>query len=221
MKPAAVLWTGGKDSALALHAAAAHGCEARCLVTFAPPEPDFLAHPLPVMALQARSLGLPHRVLTVAKPFETGYEAALRTLRDEAGIECVVTGDIAAVDGRPNWIAERCHAVGMQACLPQWGRDREALLGQLLEAGFRVRISCVDTQRLDADWVGRELDAEAIAGLRSIHLRNGLDMCGENGEYHTLVVDGPSFARPVAIRDWTLKIAGPLAYMHIRDAVLA
>src|SRR5579875_2179050 len=101
MKPAAVLWTGGKDSALALHAAAAHGCEARCLVTFAPPEPDFLAHPLPVMALQARSLGLPHRVLTVAKPFETGYEAALRTLRDEAGIECVVTGDIAAVDGRP------------------------------------------------------------------------------------------------------------------------
>ena len=57
---AAVLWTGGKDSALALHEARLNGCRVRCLVTFASPEPNFLAHPLAFMKLQATALALPH-----------------------------------------------------------------------------------------------------------------------------------------------------------------
>lgn len=221
MQDAAVLWTGGKDSALALYEAGRNGCRVRCLATFAPPQPDFKAHPLTVIRLQAQALGLPHHVLPVTAPFAAGYETALRKLRDEFGVGCAITGDIDEIDGKPNWIGERCRAVGMRVHLPLWGRERELLLEQLLERGFRTRISCVDMRRLDASWVGRELDGSSIAELRAVHARTGIDLCGEEGEYHTLIVDGPSFARLVEIRSRATRTVGPLAYMVIQDAVLA
>ena len=70
---AAVLWTGGKDSALALHEARQAGCRVRGLVTFAPPEPDFLAHPIAFMKLQAAALALPHWLWPVHEPFHESY----------------------------------------------------------------------------------------------------------------------------------------------------
>jgi uncharacterized protein (TIGR00290 family) len=215
-----MLWTGGKDSALALYEAGRGGYRVRCLVTFAPPEPDFLAHPLAVVAMQARALALPYRVLTVRAPFEAGYEAGLRRLRDEMGIDCVVTGDIAEVNGNPNWIRERCRSVGMSAHTPLWGRDRHGLLRQLRERGFKARFSFVDTRWLDASWVGRELDDAAVAELHAVRARTGLDLCGEQGEYHTLVVYGPGFARAIDIRSYSARIAGSLACMEVHEVAL-
>src|SRR5512143_1795281 len=109
----AVLWTGGKDSAMALYEAGRMGYAICCLVTFAPAGARFLAHPLTMMKMQSEALTLPHRVFTVVEPFEDGYEAALRQLKDELGIDRVVTGDITEVEGRPNWIRERSRPVGM------------------------------------------------------------------------------------------------------------
>src|ERR1043165_5793914 len=94
---AAVLWTGGKDSVLALHEARRSGCRVRCLVTFAPPEPDFLAHPVAFMKLQSEALGLPHLVWPVHQPFAESYEAGLRWLQETMNIDTVITGDIAEV----------------------------------------------------------------------------------------------------------------------------
>ena len=153
MRHAAMLWTGGKDSALALSEAKALGYTVRCLVTFAPPNPTFLAHPMAFIELQAQALGLPHRIVTVSKPLEYAYEAGLSQLRDETGIDGVITGDIAEVDGHPNWIRERSTAIGMRVSTPLWGRDRTTLLRRLRRAGFRIRISCVDTRRMSRDWV--------------------------------------------------------------------
>ena len=110
---AAVLWTGGKDSALALHEAQIAGCSVRCLVTFAPPQPAFLAHPLSIMALQAQALALPHLVWPVREPFADDYEAGVRWLKETRGIDTVITGDIAEVAGHPNWIRERATRLGM------------------------------------------------------------------------------------------------------------
>ncbi len=83
---AAMLWTGGKDSAMALYEADQNGYCVRCLVTFAPPEPDFLAHPLSFIKMQAQALALPHYVLPINAPFEQSYETGLRRLRDEMGL---------------------------------------------------------------------------------------------------------------------------------------
>src|SRR5581483_8991573 len=101
MQNAAMLWTGGKDSALALHEAVLYDCRVRCLVTFAPTDPDFLAHPLAFIKLQAQALNLPHHVLSIQEPFAQGYETALAQLRDEMNIDAVITGDIAEVAGSP------------------------------------------------------------------------------------------------------------------------
>jgi len=221
METAAVLWTGGKDSSLALHEAAREGCDIRCLVTFAPVNPEFLAHPPAFLKLQAESMELPHHLVTVEEPFERSYEAGLRRLREEMGIGTVITGDIAEVGGNPNWVRERSRPVGMRVHTPLWGRDRLALLEELLARGFRVIFSCVDTRRLGAEWVGRELDEAAIAALRGIRERNGLDLCGEEGEYHTLVTDGPAFTRAIRIRSHATRTRGTLAYMEIREMELA
>ena len=217
MKNSAMLWTGGKDSALALHEAEDNGFDVRCLVTFAPPQAKFLAHPLSIIKLQAEALSLPHYVLPVCAPFEAGYEAALHKLRNEMDVHCVVTGDIAEVAGHPNWIRERCRPLGMQVYTPLWGRDRTALLRRLLKLGMKVRFSAVDTRWLDAAWVGRELDSQALAELQAIRKRNGLDLCGEEGEYHTLVVDGPRFMRGVSISAYSTGMRGSLAYMEISN----
>lgn len=217
---AAMLWTGGKDSALAMYEAGQNGYSIRCLVTFAPPEPDFLAHPLGFIKMQARALALPHYVLTVNPPFEKSYEAGLRRLRDEMCIACVITGDIAEVGGNPNWIRERSRPVGMNVHTPLWGRDRGVLMQQLLDLEFKVRFSCVNTRRLDKSWIGRELDASALAELSAIGRQTGLDLCGEEGEYHTLVVDGPQFSSGISIRSYSRRTANSLAYMEIHGLEL-
>jgi uncharacterized protein (TIGR00290 family) len=221
MQNAAMLWTGGKDCSLALHEAGRDGYDVRCLVTFAPLNPNFLAHPPAFIKMQAEALTLPHYILSISEPFEKSYETALCGLRDEMGISTVITGDIAEVGGSPNWIRERSRPVGLNVHTPLWGRDRLALLRQQLAGGFKIMFSCVNTRWLEASWVGRELDDSAIADLRDVHDRTGLDLCGEEGEYHTLVTDGPSFTRPICIRSHSKRTRDVLAYMEIHELQLA
>jgi uncharacterized protein (TIGR00290 family) len=216
-----MLWTGGKDCSLGLHEARRDGYDIRCLVTFAPPNPNFLAHPSAFIKLQAQALALPHHILSINEPFAQSYERALGKFRDEMGIETVITGDIAEVNGSPNWIRERGGPVGMKVHTPLWGRDRLTLLRQQLASGFKVIFSCVNTRWLASSWVGRELDESAIAGLREVRDHTGLDLCGEEGEYHTLVTDGPSFTRPIQIRSYSTRAKALLAYMEIHDMELA
>lgn len=194
----AVLWTGGKDSALALHRSAALGV--RELVTFVPPNAHFQAHNLDLMTCQARALGLPHRRIEIGFPYRRGYEDALAELR-ASGIERVVTGDIAPVDGQPNFISSCAEQVGLAVALPLWGVDRRAHLRQILELGFDVVLTFVNEPWLDRTWVGRHLDAQALLELDQLSLENGLDPAGENGEYHSMVVGGPGFR-------WSLEVEG-------------
>lgn len=220
MQNAAMLWTGGKDSSMALYEADQDGYCVRCLVTFAPPEPEFVAHPLAFIKMQAQALALPQYVLPISAPFEKSYETSLCRLRDDMDIQCVVTGDIAEVNGHPNWIRERTRPIGMSVHTPLWGRDRNALLRQLLDRGFEARVSCVHTRWLNEHWIGRELNHSAIAELRVVRERTGLDLCGEEGEYHTLVIDGPQFTRGIDIRSYSQRTADSLAYMEINESAL-
>ena len=217
----AVLWTGGKDFAMVLYEVGRRGCAACCLVMFAPPGARFPAHPLAMMKMQAEALKLPHRVFTVGEPFEDGYEAALRQLKDDLGIDHIVTGDIAEVNGQPKWIREPSRPVGMNVHTPLWGRDRSSLLRQFLERGFKARFSCADMRWLDKSFAGRELNDAAIAELAIIHEQTGLDLCGEEGEYHTVVLGGPSFRQGVEIRSFSVRIWGSLAYMEFQECELS
>ena len=198
----AVLWTGGKDSALALHRSAGLGVTE--LVTFVPPEAHFQAHDLELMAWQARAVGLPHRRVVVGFPYQPGYERALAELR-ASGIERVITGDIAPVDGQPNFIAQCAERVGMSVSLPLWGVDRREHVQQIVALGFDVVLTFVNEPWLAASWVGRHLDARALSELADLSRLNGLDLAGENGEYHSMVLDGPGWLSALAITGCVLS----------------
>lgn len=185
----AVLWTGGKDCALALHRVRP---SVRELVTFVPPHADFKAHDLRLIAAQARTIGLPHRSLLVEAPYDRGYEVALTQLR-ESGIERVVTGDIAEVERQPNFISLRAARVGIEVALPLWGVDRGAHMQELVSLGFEIVFTYVNEPWLGPSWAGRRLDATALSELCALSRQNGLDMAGENGEFHTMVLSGPAW----------------------------
>jgi uncharacterized protein (TIGR00290 family) len=212
-KRAAVLWTGGKDCSLALHEARESGLSVEELVTFAPPSPVFLAHPLPFLKLQAAAMGLRHRVVTVRPPMEAGYVQAVKALQSE-GIGTLVTGDIAEVGGSPNWMREVSRGTGLELLTPLWGRDRRGVLSDLLDGGFKAVFSLVKKPWFTRAWVGRVIDRRVVEELAS--LVPCPDLCGENGEYHTLVLDGPLFKKAIQLASFDVGERDGMMYMEIK-----
>jgi diphthine-ammonia ligase len=218
-KRAAVLWTGGKDCALACYEAGQAGCNVACLVTFAPEKPDFLAHPMEVMKFQAQALGLPHKVIQISKPYDTSYTAAIAALHEKQGIEVLITGDIAEVDHQPNWIRERSKGTGVEVVTPLWDYDRADLIRRLISDNFKVIFSCVKLPWLNAGWLGREITWETLEELSKLSASNGLDICGENGEFHTLALDAPFFKKRIKI-DYRPAGNDTMFYMKLQNVSL-
>lgn len=218
---AVALWTGGKDSALALHEARLWGYDIVGLATFVPDGGDFLAHPLGIIKLQSEALKVPHVCLRVDQPFATSYEAAIDRIAASLEVAALVTGDIRPVDGYPNWIKERCRSVGVEVVMPLWGRDGTELLEEFLSCGFAAIFSCVKKPWFTEDWLGARLDHRALEALRTISAETGLDICGEQGEYHTLVIDGPGFERSIGIGACSRRSRDTISYLEIADAALA
>jgi uncharacterized protein (TIGR00290 family) len=211
---AAVLWTGGKDSALAHYEAVRAGFHVTRLATFAPPSARFLAHPIEVMAAQAEALGLPHTIIEIAEPYAERYEAAIRSLRDDYHIGVLVTGDIDLVGGEPNWVRERAASTGVEVVTPLWDCDRTGLLRRLLSAGFTLVFSCVKHAWLGPEWLGREITWETLGELRTISAATGLDLCGENGEFHSLTLNGPLFRHPIHLT-WSPEHTDEMSWLRI------
>jgi uncharacterized protein (TIGR00290 family) len=120
------------------------------------------------------------------KGYEGAFVDTLKVLR-ERGHRVGVFGDIDLLPHR-EWEEKVCAAAGMRAHLPLWQRDRTALAREFLTLQFRAVVVCVDSRHLGDEYCGREYDAQFLADLP-----RGVDACGENGEFHTLVYDGPAF----------------------------
>jgi diphthine-ammonia ligase len=217
---AAVLWTGGKDCAYAFYEAVSEGIEVVALLTFVPPGAEFHAHPLEVMRSQAEAVGLPHIEAVVSQPYEEGYRRAILEAAKTLQLDVLITGDIDEVAGAPNWIRERCAGTGIEVLTPLWQRDRASLLQGFLVAGFEAVISCVRAP-LTPGWLGRRLDHETVAALQDLADESAIDLSGEQGEYHTIVVDGPIFERRVQLQTKDYVEAGDLAYLRIEAAATA
>jgi diphthamide synthase (EF-2-diphthine--ammonia ligase) len=108
------------------------------------------------------------------------------------GIRHIVYGDLFLEDIRA-YRERQMDAAGMQALFPLWGRDTRALAGAMIASGLKACVACVDTRRLDRSFAGRSFDEGFLRDLPQ-----GIDPCGENGEFHTVVTAGPIFAAPVA-----------------------
>jgi diphthine-ammonia ligase len=217
---AAVLWTGGKDCNLALYEAKKAGYDIIALITFAIGESRFLAHPVHVMKQQAQALRITHLIIPVSEPYKESYEHAIAEIKQTHAIATLVTGDIAEVHGNSNWITERSKPCGMEVYLPLWQLKREHLLQQLMELNFKTIFSCVKEPWFTQDWLGRELNGETLEELKLLHENKGLDICGEQGEYHTLVLDGPEYKQELAIDAFVNQKEDALFYMKIGNVVL-
>lgn len=185
-----MLWTGGKDCALAMHWCMEQGIEITHLVTFVPPDAHFRAHPLHVMQAQVEAVGKPWLRPVVTEPHFESYRTALASMKRDFGVDAVITGDISLVDGHPNWIRQCAEGLGIEVLTPLWELDRADLLDALLTDCIEAMISAVRLSAMDESWVGRKLDAQAIDELTGL---DGVDPCGENGEYHSIVLNAPYF----------------------------
>jgi len=193
----AVMFSGGKDSMLALDRAVRAGVAAPTLLTLydaASQRVRFHGVPLAVMRAQADALGLAARhVPTTPATFEAVFLAALAALHDD-GISGVIFGDIHLADVRA-WYEERVRAAGLAHVEPLWGEAPGALVREGVACGHRALITCVEEATADPAWLGCVIDERLIAEFE----QRGIDPCGERGEYHTLVTDGPLFQRPLAV----------------------
>lgn len=212
-----VLWTGGKDSCIALHEAVKAGHEVQCLATFAPEQPDFLAHPLDAVKLQASVTGFEHRQMTVIAPYRESYVEQLRRLKEELGTGQVVTGDIDEVDGCASWMESCCREAGMALWRPLWKMDRVEVMRKLDEFGIRFLVSCVMSEKLDASWVGREFGAGNYAELLQVSQLSKIDLCGENGEYHTLVTDAALYDSRLSPSAFSTGSRNGFYYLAVKD----
>jgi uncharacterized protein (TIGR00290 family) len=198
---AVLAWSGGKDSAFALHALRqGGGTEVTALLTTVDEETGRGAvHDLPAefLAAQARAAGLPLVTVPLPRPCpNTAYEArmagALAPFR-AAGVARVVFGDLFLTDIRA-WREAQMAALGMEAVFPLWNRPTDALAREMIAAGLSARLVAVDTARLDAAFAGRAFDAALLADLPP-----DVDPCGERGEFHTAVTAGPMFRDPLQV----------------------
>jgi len=189
--------SGGKDSLLAIWHARQRGVRLETLLTMFD-ETGLLSrsHAIPreLMQLQADALGL-RSVGPCASwaDYEQVFVGALRELH-AAGHRIAVFGDI-DLEPHREWEERVCAAAGLRACLPLWHRDRRELADEVLTLGFRALVVCTDSRCLGDEFCGREFDARFLAELPS-----NVDPCGENGEFHTFVYDGPLFRNAVSVR---------------------
>jgi len=198
-EPVLFCWSGGKDSAMALHALL-QDPQARvvALLTTVTEGYDRISmHGVrrELLQRQAESIGLPlHEVFIppecVNSIYETRMEAALRT-HFENGVRKAAFGDIFLEDLRA-YREKNLARIGMTALFPIWKRDSAELIDSFHALGFRSIAVCVDPKVLDGSFAGRELDASFFADLPP-----QADRCGENGEFHTFAFDGPIFKEPI------------------------
>ncbi|MGN6202834.1 MAG: diphthine--ammonia ligase [Solirubrobacterales bacterium] len=187
-------WSGGKDSALALYEAVRAGAEPRLLVSMMTEGGErSRSHGLSreLLQAQAQALGVPIRF--GAASWE-GYEDELRRQLTAAvaehGVVAGVFGDKEKASPH-EWVERVCAEAAARALLPLWQRDRRRLMQDLLESGFEAVIVAVRDGILSPELLGRTIDDELVEEIAAA----GSDPAGENGEYHSVVVDGPLFRR--------------------------
>ena len=191
-----VSWSGGKDAYLALLKAREAGLQPGCLLTFINKDSCSMSHNLPVELLsgQARALNLPQILEPVTwDSYEETFHRVSCELKQK-GFTGGVFGDINITEHR-HWLEKACARVAVNCYLPLWGLQEEDILSELLALKAELLIVALRKDLLEDKWLGRLLNVDFIQEVKC----RGLSPCGESGEYHTLVVNGPLFKEKLEV----------------------
>ncbi len=192
-------WSGGKDCCLALYRAMKLGYKAGVLLNFisgATGRGCFHGLAGSLLRRQAELLGIPLAQRPVSpdmQEYEKEFKAAVQDIRGDT-ISHMVFGDIYLLDHH-SWVQRVCSEIDIIPLQPLWNEPVDDLIAGFCGAGFKAVIISCRSDLLGKEYLGRYVDRELADELK----KKGICPCGENGEYHTLVVDGPIFSRPLRI----------------------
>jgi uncharacterized protein (TIGR00290 family) len=209
-------WSGGKDSAYAYLLAVQQGHQVIGLFTIMMSKEKSNFHMIPsgILDAQAEAVGLSLLKKTIsAQTYEADFKGVLAEFKKE-GAEGLVTGDIYEVAGHEQgWLDRICGEVGLKPIKPLWMGDTKKIYLDYLKTGLKATV--VRTNReLRLDWLGRVLDRQFYDDILKLH---GVDPCGEGGEYHTVITDGPAFKQKVELVETEKKrLDNGFGYLEIK-----
>ncbi len=209
-------WSSGKDSAWTLHLLRQGGIRVDALLTTVNEAADRVAmHGVrrTLLEAQAEAIGIPVWEIPLPWPctnedYESRMAGAGRRAVAE-GFDTIAFGDLFLRDVR-GYREKQLAGCGLTPIFPLWDIPTARLARDMIAGGLRARLSCIDSRQLDPAFAGREFD-EALLG----DLPEGVDPCGENGEFHSFVYDGPMFRAPLAIEAGEIRDAGGFIYTDL------
>ncbi|MCX5697830.1 MAG: diphthine--ammonia ligase [Candidatus Omnitrophica bacterium] len=194
-------WSGGKDSCLACYRAIKQGYKIKLLLNFISRESKrgcFHGLEGALLKFQAERIGIPlvqKEVSPDMKKYEEEFKAAVNELKgSDKDISAMVFGDIYLLEHQ-SWVERVCNELRVTAVEPLWNLDPEEIIRDFIASGFKAIIVSCKADVMGREFIGRQIDMELVKELKKI----GVCPCGEKGEFHTLVVDGPIFDRPIEI----------------------
>jgi ABC transporter with metal-binding/Fe-S-binding domain ATP-binding protein len=200
-----VLFSGGKDSTLALHKAAEKE-QVTCLITLRSKNPEsYMFHTpnIEITELQALALNLPlvtRRTEGKKEEELTDLEAAIAEAKAQFGIEGIVSGAVESVY-QASRVQRICHNLDLWSFNPLWKKNQKDLLEEIVDKRFKTIISGIFAYPLDGTWLGKQIDAEIIKRLLVLQQEFGISPSGEGGEIETTVLDAPLFRKHIEIVD--------------------
>jgi ABC transporter with metal-binding/Fe-S-binding domain ATP-binding protein len=219
-----VLFSGGKDSTLALHMASEKDIVA-CLITVVSKNKESYMFHTPnvdITSLQAEALELPLISVTTEGQKEeelVDLERAISEAKSKYNIEGIVTGAVESVY-QTSRVQRICNKLDLRCFNPLWKHDQKALLETLLTKQFSVIISGVFAYPLDEKWLGKQLNPQIITQLVALQSKYGISPSGEGGEIETTVLDAPLFEQRIEVTESTVKWYGDSGVYIIKQARL-
>ena len=208
-------WSGGKDSYFAFYKAVQQGYKPKVLLNTLNEFGDrSRSHGIPKELLieQAKSVGVPIEfVETTWETYEERYIAKLKELREKYDFTHTVFGDI-DIESHRAWEEKVSDAAGVKAILPLWQGNREELVREMIKVGIKsLVVSC--RKELSDSILGKEIDNDLLGKFKKI----GIDACGENGEYHTFVTDGPLNGTTIVAQLGSVKTHNTYAFLDLQQ----
>ncbi|MGL5312581.1 MAG: diphthine--ammonia ligase [Peptostreptococcaceae bacterium] len=206
-------FSGGKDSILALHRMIKKGYEPVALATTIKRNEDkSWTHGLnnDLLKKVSESLNIPILLAECnVEEYELRFEEVLNKAKDMGANVCAF-GDI-DIELHRQWDQDRCDKTGLKAEFPLWQEDRESLVYEFIDSGFTTIIKNVNLNNMGEDFLGKKLTREVIQEIK----QTGSDACGENGEYHTFVVDGPLFKNRIDFENKGIRIIDGYGFLDV------
>ena len=194
-------WSGGKESCFACYKAMLNGFDVSHLLNFVSKDGRCMSHGLDSSLIAAQSQAIEIPIVQREVTWET-YEKEFKSVICElkqSGVEGAVFGDICNIPGHEGWIDRVCSELDIKPIKPLWDSDPEQLLTDFIDEGFEAIVVMVKADLLSEEWLGRKVDRNFVGDL--LKLESKFHLCGELGEYHTFVSNGPLFKRRLEILD--------------------